>query len=83
VAIGDDVEVGANACIDRGTIADTVIGDFTKLDNHVQVGHNCRIGRHCLICGMWRSAARPWWATGWSSAGKAAWRTISGSARTW
>ncbi len=51
VVIGDDCEVGANACVDRGTIADTVIGDGTKLDNHVQVGHNVRIGRSCLICG--------------------------------
>jgi UDP-3-O-[3-hydroxymyristoyl] glucosamine N-acyltransferase len=51
VRIGDDVEVGANACIDRGTIADTVVGDGTKIDNHVQVGHNVRIGRTCLLCG--------------------------------
>lgn len=51
VAIGDDVEVGANACIDRGTIADTVVGDGTKIDNHVQIGHNVRIGRTCLVCG--------------------------------
>jgi UDP-3-O-[3-hydroxymyristoyl] glucosamine N-acyltransferase len=52
VVIGDDVEVGANACIDRGTIADTVIGDGTKIDNMVQVGHNVRVGRHCLLCGQ-------------------------------
>jgi UDP-3-O-[3-hydroxymyristoyl] glucosamine N-acyltransferase len=51
VLIGDDVEVGANACIDRGTIADTAIGDGTKIDNHVQIGHNVRVGRTCLICG--------------------------------
>lgn len=51
VAIGDDVEVGANTCVDRGTIADTTIGDGTKLDNLVQVGHNVRIGRTCLLCG--------------------------------
>ncbi|RMD49402.1 MAG: UDP-3-O-(3-hydroxymyristoyl)glucosamine N-acyltransferase [Alphaproteobacteria bacterium] len=52
VVIGDDVEIGANSCIDRGTVADTVIGSGTKIDNLVQIGHNCRIGRDCLICGM-------------------------------
>jgi UDP-3-O-[3-hydroxymyristoyl] glucosamine N-acyltransferase len=46
------VEIGANATIDRGTIADTVIGDGTKLDNMVHVGHNVRIGRDCLLCGQ-------------------------------
>ncbi len=49
--IGDDVEVGANTTIDRGTIEDTVIGDGVKLDNQVQVGHNCRIGAHTVIAG--------------------------------
>jgi UDP-3-O-[3-hydroxymyristoyl] glucosamine N-acyltransferase len=52
VRIGDDVEVGANSCIDRGTIADTVIGTGTKIDNLVQIGHNVRIGETCLICGQ-------------------------------
>ena len=52
VVIGDDVEVGANSCIDRGTIADTAIGDGTKIDNLVQLGHNVRVGRTCLICGQ-------------------------------
>ncbi len=51
VRIGDDVEVGANATIDRGTIADTVIGDGTKIDNLVMVAHNVQIGRGCLLCG--------------------------------
>jgi UDP-3-O-[3-hydroxymyristoyl] glucosamine N-acyltransferase len=51
VTIGDDVEIGANATIDRGTIADTVVGDGTKIDNLVMVGHNVRIGRSCLLCG--------------------------------
>ena len=46
VVLGDDVEVGANACIDRGTIADTTVGDGTKIDNQVQIGHNVRIGQH-------------------------------------
>jgi len=50
VAIGDDVEIGAGATIDRGTLRDTVVGAGTKIDNQVQVGHNVRIGRDCLIC---------------------------------
>ena len=45
----DDVEVGSNTCIDRGSIDDTVVGCGTKLDNLVQVGHNVRIGQRCLI----------------------------------
>ncbi|NTT86490.1 UDP-3-O-(3-hydroxymyristoyl)glucosamine N-acyltransferase [Tabrizicola fusiformis] len=52
VTIGDDVEVGANATIDRGTIRDTVIGSGTKLDNLVHVGHNVQVGRDCLLCGQ-------------------------------
>ena len=49
VIIGDDVEIGANTTIDRGTLEDTVIGDGTKIDNLVQVGHNVEIGRGCII----------------------------------
>lgn len=45
----DDVEVGSNTCIDRGSIDDTVVGRGTKVDNLVQVGHNVRIGQRCLI----------------------------------
>ncbi|HET9068073.1 MAG TPA: UDP-3-O-(3-hydroxymyristoyl)glucosamine N-acyltransferase [Amaricoccus sp.] len=52
VVLGDDVEVGANSCIDRGTVADTTVGDGTKIDNQVQIGHNVRIGKTCLICGQ-------------------------------
>ncbi|QDL92921.1 UDP-3-O-(3-hydroxymyristoyl)glucosamine N-acyltransferase [Paroceanicella profunda] len=51
VLLGDDVEVGANACIDRGTVADTRVGDGSKIDNLVQIGHNVVIGRGCMICG--------------------------------
>jgi UDP-3-O-[3-hydroxymyristoyl] glucosamine N-acyltransferase len=51
VRLGDDVDVGANTTIDRGTLEDTVIGDGVKLDNQVQVGHNCRIGAHTVIAG--------------------------------
>lgn len=49
VIIQDDVEIGANATIDRGTMDDTVIGEGTKIDNLVQIGHNVRIGRHTAI----------------------------------
>lgn len=51
VTLGDDVEVGANSSIDRGTIRDTTIGDGTKIDSLVQIGHNVQIGRDCLLCG--------------------------------
>ncbi len=51
VRIGDDVEIGANTCIDRGALDDTVIGDGVKIDNLVQVGHNVRIGAHTAIAG--------------------------------
>jgi UDP-3-O-[3-hydroxymyristoyl] glucosamine N-acyltransferase len=51
VRIGDDVEIGANTCIDRGALADTVIEDGVKLDNLIQVGHNVRIGHHTAIAG--------------------------------
>ena len=47
--IGDDVEIGANTTIDRGSVDDTVVGPGTKIDNLVQIGHNCRIGARCLI----------------------------------
>jgi UDP-3-O-[3-hydroxymyristoyl] glucosamine N-acyltransferase len=49
VVIGDDVEIGANTTIDRGTLSDTVIGEGTKIDNLVQIAHNVIIGRHCII----------------------------------
>ena len=51
VIIGDDCEIGANTTIDRGAIDDTIIGNDVKLDNQVQVGHNCIIGDHTLISG--------------------------------
>jgi UDP-3-O-[3-hydroxymyristoyl] glucosamine N-acyltransferase len=49
VEIGDEVEIGANSCVDRATLGATVIGDGTKLDNMVHIAHNCRIGRHVVI----------------------------------
>ncbi|MEQ1769058.1 MAG: UDP-3-O-(3-hydroxymyristoyl)glucosamine N-acyltransferase [Devosia sp.] len=52
VIIQDRVEIGANSAVDRGALGDTVVGEGTKVDNLVQIGHNCRIGRNCLIAGM-------------------------------
>jgi UDP-3-O-[3-hydroxymyristoyl] glucosamine N-acyltransferase len=51
VRIGDDVEIGANTCIDRGALDDTVIEDGVKLDNLIQIGHNVRIGKHSAMAG--------------------------------
>lgn len=51
VVIGDDVEIGANSTIDRGTIVSTRIGNGTKIDNQVQIGHNVTVGENCMICG--------------------------------
>lgn len=50
VEIGDDVEVGANSTIDRARFSRTSIGEGTKIDNLVQIGHNVTVGRHCIIC---------------------------------
>lgn len=55
VVLEDEVEIGANSCVDRAQTGSTVIGLGTKIDNLVQIGHNCRIGRHCAIaaqCGL-------------------------------
>jgi UDP-3-O-[3-hydroxymyristoyl] glucosamine N-acyltransferase len=51
VRIGDDVEIGANTCIDRGALDDTVIEDGVKLDNLIQIGHNVRVGAHSAMAG--------------------------------
>jgi UDP-3-O-[3-hydroxymyristoyl] glucosamine N-acyltransferase len=52
VRIGDDVEIGANSTVDRARFGQTVVGEGTKIDNLVQIGHNVVIGRHCLICAL-------------------------------
>jgi len=52
VSIGDDVEIGANCTIDRGTIRDTAIGRGSKLDNQVHIGHNVQVGEDTLLCGQ-------------------------------
>ena len=49
VVIQDDVEIGANSTVDRGALRDTIIGEGTKIDNLVQIGHNVIVGRHCII----------------------------------
>lgn len=50
VEIGNDVEIGANSTIDRGRFSATTVGHGTKIDNLVQIGHNCEIGQHCILC---------------------------------
>ncbi|MBI3018417.1 MAG: UDP-3-O-(3-hydroxymyristoyl)glucosamine N-acyltransferase, partial [Deltaproteobacteria bacterium] len=52
VVIEDDVEIGANTCIDRATTGETRIKTGTKIDNLVQVGHNVEVGTHCILCGQ-------------------------------
>ncbi|MEM8750808.1 MAG: UDP-3-O-(3-hydroxymyristoyl)glucosamine N-acyltransferase [Pseudomonadota bacterium] len=52
VIIQDKVDIGANSCVDRGSNRDTVIGEGTKIDNLVMIGHNVEIGRHCVIVGQ-------------------------------
>ncbi len=51
VRIGDDAELGAGTTVDRGVMGDTIIGRGVKIDNQVQIGHNCVIGEHTVICG--------------------------------
>jgi len=50
VIVGDDVEIGANSTVDRARFSRTVIGEGTKIDNLVQIGHNVIVGRHCILC---------------------------------
>jgi UDP-3-O-[3-hydroxymyristoyl] glucosamine N-acyltransferase len=52
VVLDDDVEIGANTCVDRAQTGSTHIGAGTKIDNLVQIGHNCRIGKHCVIAAL-------------------------------
>ncbi len=52
VLIEDDVEIGANTTIDRGALGSTRIGEGTKIDNQVMIGHNCQIGKHNILCGQ-------------------------------
>jgi UDP-3-O-[3-hydroxymyristoyl] glucosamine N-acyltransferase len=46
------VEIGANSCVDRGALSDTIVGEGTKIDNLVQIGHNVVVGRHCVLVAM-------------------------------
>ena len=52
VIIQDNVEIGAATTVDRGALGDTVIGEGSKIDNLVQIAHNCQIGRHCVVAGQ-------------------------------
>lgn len=49
--VGDDVHIGSNSCLDRGSVGDTVIGSGTRIDNQVHIGHNARLGERCLVMG--------------------------------
>ncbi|MEY2692567.1 MAG: UDP-3-O-(3-hydroxymyristoyl)glucosamine N-acyltransferase [Bacteroidota bacterium] len=51
VVIGNYVEIGANSCVDRGKFSSTIIGDGCKIDNLVQIGHNCKLGKFCIMAG--------------------------------
>jgi UDP-3-O-[3-hydroxymyristoyl] glucosamine N-acyltransferase len=52
VILGDDVEIGACSCVDRAKFGYTTIGNGTKIDNLVQIAHNCRIGEHCMFVAL-------------------------------
>lgn len=52
VVVGGDAEIGANACLDRGKLRDTVVGEGTKIDNLVQIAHGVRVGRNCVLAGL-------------------------------
>jgi len=52
VTLGDGVEIGAGSCIDRGKFSTTYLGDGTKIDNLVQIAHNCKLGRSCVMAGQ-------------------------------
>ena len=52
VEIKDNVEIGANCTIDRGTSENTIVDSGTKIDNMVHIGHNCQIGKNCILTGM-------------------------------
>ena len=52
VIIGNSVEIGANSCVDRGKFSSTILGDGCKIDNIVQIGHNCNLGKYCIIAGQ-------------------------------
>lgn len=52
VIIGNNVEIGANSTVDRGSIGDTIVGDYTMIDNIVHIGHNVKVGRQCIIAAM-------------------------------
>jgi UDP-3-O-[3-hydroxymyristoyl] glucosamine N-acyltransferase len=92
VVLGNDVEVGANSCIDRAQTGATRIGDGTKIDNLVQIGHNCRIGRGVAIAGMAGLAGSTNIGDGTRVGGKAGFRghitvgarvTIAGESMVW
>jgi UDP-3-O-[3-hydroxymyristoyl] glucosamine N-acyltransferase len=52
VVLGNNVEIGANTCVDRGKFSSTVLGDGCKIDNLIQIGHNSKLGRFCIMAGQ-------------------------------
>ena len=64
VILGNGVEIGANSCVDRGKFSSTILGDGCKIDNLVQIGHNSKLGRFCIMAGQfwfsWFSNFRKW-----------------------
>jgi UDP-3-O-[3-hydroxymyristoyl] glucosamine N-acyltransferase len=81
VIIEDDVEIGANVCIDRATIGATRVGEGTKIDNLVQIAHNCQIGRNCILCGQVGLSGSVIVEDNVVMAGQAGWPITSKSAR--
>ena len=81
VILEDDVEVGANTTIDRGSTGDTVIGVGSRLDNLVQIGHNVRLGRCCVVVAQVGIAGSTVLEDSFRSAARGRWRGICGSAK--
>jgi UDP-3-O-[3-hydroxymyristoyl] glucosamine N-acyltransferase len=71
LTIEDDVEIGSNTCIDRGSLGETFIGQGSKIDNLVQIAHNVRIGRHCIIAAQVGIAGSVWIGDGVIMGGQA------------
>ncbi|MFL5251885.1 MAG: UDP-3-O-(3-hydroxymyristoyl)glucosamine N-acyltransferase, partial [Rhodopila sp.] len=76
VLVGDDVEVGANSAIDRGSTRDTIVGAGTRIGNLVQIGHNVQVGRCCVIVAQVGSRGRRCWRISCRSAVRRRWRGI-------
>ena len=83
VEIGDDVELGVNSAVDRGTIRATTVGTGTKIDNLVMIGHNVTVGEHCLFCSQVGIAGSAQIGPGWFWPARSGSMTTSSWAMTW